>query len=431
MARPFDRVLIVMFENQYRSYVLKDPFMRKLASAGCEMSSYFGAFHPSQTNYVASLAGELCGVTNDTPPASPLPQATLVDLMQPEGAPPRASWKAYMEAYPGEPWNPVWAQQSYPPSDQPLNEFPPADQGFARYYRKHNAFASFHTIQADPERWSRIVSDVAFWDDVEAGTWPDYGWFTPDIWNDGHYLYNTHVDTDPRMPLIGQCAGWLEYVFLGTIATSDVRGGKVYHQKTLGLGLDVDLVLSDPAKAYAQSKIPAGTLVVVTFDEADYDASSYDTNYDGPNQIYTVLLGDMIEPGSSCATPFNHYSLIKTVEKTFDLGSLGKNDQHANWFRCLWGQSFGWSQPSATGLAATGDAIAAAGHDGATWLLFHGDAGVMCSKRVGGTWSEAVATGFAADGPLALASTGETLIAVFTGGGDGSLYQSVASAGGW
>ncbi len=90
MKKPFDRILIVMFENQYRSYVIQHPFMQKLATAGAELTNYFGAFHPSQTNYIASLAGEVCGVTNDSPPASPLPQQTLVDLLEAKNV----SWKA-------------------------------------------------------------------------------------------------------------------------------------------------------------------------------------------------------------------------------------------------------------------------------------------------------------------------------------------------
>ena len=72
--KPFDRIIVVMSENQYRSDVMQDPFMKKLASAGCNITNYFGAFHPSQTNYIASIAGEICSVTNDTPPASPLQQ---------------------------------------------------------------------------------------------------------------------------------------------------------------------------------------------------------------------------------------------------------------------------------------------------------------------------------------------------------------------
>ncbi|HVG62318.1 MAG TPA: hypothetical protein VNA24_27395 [Hyalangium sp.] len=45
--------------------------------------------------------------------------------------------------------------------------------------------------------------------------------------------------------------------------------------------------------------------MVVTFDEADYEAAHEAGNasvYDGPNQIYTVLLGDMIEPGGASAS---------------------------------------------------------------------------------------------------------------------------------
>ena len=43
--------------------------------------------------------------------------------------------------------------------------------------------------------------------------------------------------------------------------------------------------------------------------------------YDGPNQIYTVLLGDMIEPGEELEG-YNHYSLLRTIEGIFGLGCL-------------------------------------------------------------------------------------------------------------
>ena len=37
MTKPFDRVITVMFENQYRSYVIQHPFLKKLASAGADI----------------------------------------------------------------------------------------------------------------------------------------------------------------------------------------------------------------------------------------------------------------------------------------------------------------------------------------------------------------------------------------------------------
>ena len=175
MAKAFDRILIIMFENQYRSYVMQHPYMEKLARAGCNMTNYFGCFHPSQTNYVASLAGELCDVTNDTPPYPPLTQKTLVDLMQPLDGPQQITWKAYMENYPNDPWNPAWANSEYSSADQPTNEFPTnSGTELASYFRKHNAFASFHTIQKNEERWNKIVDDHEFWYDMKHNQLPEY-----------------------------------------------------------------------------------------------------------------------------------------------------------------------------------------------------------------------------------------------------------------
>ena len=425
--KPFERILIVMFENQYRSYVMQNAFMEKLSRAGADMTNYFGAFHPSQTNYIASLAGEVCAVTNDTPPAAPLPQQTLVDLLEPANV----SWRAYMEAYPNEPWNPIWANATYPADQQPTNEYPTnSDTQLARYFRKHNAFASFHTIQSNKDRWANIVDENAFWQDVNNNMLPQYSWFTPDIWNDGHYLYNTHTDTNPRTMLVPQMAGWLEYVFFGNIAASNVQGAGQSGQTNIGLNLDIDLVLTDPKKAYAQSYIPAGTLVVVTFDEADFDATGYDTNYDGPNQIYTVLLGDMIEPGSSFSTPYNHYSLIKTIEKNFGLGDLGKNDREANWLRNLWNESFAWDGIEKSGITS-GNALAVASWQNDWWMVFdNGKGALMTTVLRSGQWSNPEPTGFTTQGPIAAAVCNDVLQLVFTGT-NGALQTASCASTGW
>lgn len=390
MKKVFDRVLIVMFENQYRNYVMQNAFMRKLASAGANMTNYFGAFHPSQTNYLASLAGEVCGVTDDTPPASPLLQQTLVDVLEQAGV----SWKAYMEGYPGDPWNPAWTTPDYPASDQPLNQYPDKTPLLARYFRKHNAFASFHTIQKDETRWNNIVDDAHFWNDVGEATLPEYSWFTPDIWNDGHYLHNTHIDTDPRTQLVPQLSTWLEHVFLGTLAAKQVQGGSLSGEQNIGLGIDVDLLLTDPQAAWKQSRVPSGTLVVVTFDEADYDATGYDTNYDGPNQIYTVLLGDMIEPGTVIDTPLNHYSLMKTIQQNFGTDSLAKNDRDANWFRFMWDEEFSWAEPAASEITTSGNIALASTDTGATLLFRENDSCLSSADFDGTTWSAPQTTAF-------------------------------------
>lgn len=402
MSKPFDRVITVMFENQYRSYVIQNPFLKKLAAAGADMTNYFGAFHPSQTNYLASFAGEICGVTNDTPPAAPLMQETLVDILEAKNV----SWRAYMEAYPNEPWNPAWTNPNYNEKEQPITQYPPAgnNKELSRYYRKHNAFASFHNVQKDEKRWKNIVSENEFWQDVSNDNLPEYSWFTPDIWNDGHYLYNTHIDTNPRTQLVPQLSAWLEHVFLGNIETSNLQNSAATGLANVGLNLDVDLLLTDPEKAWEQSNIPKGTLLVVTFDEADYDADGYDTNYDGPNQIYTVLLGDMIKPGTVIDTPYNHYNLIRTVQENFQLDSLKKNDYGANWFRFLWNESFAWNAATDSKIEV-GNALAVTNSTAGTHMVFSNTGGQLYDSFLSASgWSHPTKLDNITQGKIALTS---------------------------
>jgi hypothetical protein len=378
-GRAFEHVLVIMFENQYRSYVMKNHYMRRLARQGIELANCFGVMHPSQTNYIASIAGELCDVTGDGPNDPLLSQRTIVDLI--EEAPGGLSWKAYMESYipQAQPWTPDLAPKDAPP-----------------YYVKHNPFASFASIVRSQERWRRIESESALFSDLLNGAFPSYAWFTPNIWNDGHYLDGTSQESTPRAPgLVDQAAKWLE-------------------------GFFAKLRFPGP-----RSHLPPRTLVVVTFDEADYEAdwaTSQGANpYDGPNQIYTVLLGDGLRPGVE-EEGYNHYSLLKTIEVNFGLGSLGKNDAGANWFQFLWGRRFRWGAPSATPIRAA-SALSAATLGGALYVAHVDERGAL---RLGvlapSGWTEGPAVPVVAATRVAIARAGEALVLVYSDQ-DGSLKQ--------
>lgn len=314
--RVFDHVLIIMFENQYRGYVLENPYFKNLAKQGIELTNSYGVMHPSQTNYISSISGELCNVTDDDRPVPALPQQTIVDLI--EASTEKLDWRAYMDSYIAN--AAPWCSENFQPQDR----YP--------YMIKHNPFSSFANIIENEARWTKIDNEAGLFSDLLNDNLPNYAWFTPNMWNDGHYLDGTGADSltgkggddnkGNRAPsLVDQQARWLESFF-----------GK--------LGLPASGSGND-------SKLPANTLVVVTFDEADFE-KFYETgekyNYDGPNQIYTVLLGDMIEPGQE-DEGYNHYSLLKTIEQNFNLGSLHKNDEHANWFRFLWNEHYYWFDP--------------------------------------------------------------------------------------
>lgn len=364
--RVFDRVLVLMFENQYRSYVLKNPFFRRLADQGIELGNYSGVMHPSQTNYIAAVAGELCGVTSDDPPKRLLPQRTIVDLL--EEAPGQLRWKGYMESF--EPAANRWSRTLKPADACP-------------YYVKHNPFALFDKIVRHRARWERIDSEAGFFADVLNNDLPEFAWFTPNMWSDGHWVDGTQKEPPKRAPaLVNQQARWLSDFFDR---------------------------LNFPGP---ESHLPKGTLVVVTFDESDFEATwtaGKLSTYDGPNQIYTVLLGDMVEPGFR-EEGYNHYSLLRTIEKNFDLDTLGKNDFNASWFQFLWGREFRWEPAAPSPFTGTG-AIAAAGFHGALYVAQVTDINSITWRTYSeGRWSEPEQLSVANVESISLASTFTTLV---------------------
>lgn len=391
--RAFDHVLIIMFENQYRGYVMKNDYMRHLAAQGIELTNSFGVMHPSQTNYITSISGELCNVSDDDRPPVPLTQNTIVDLI--EGSPCQLNWKAYMDSYIADdtPWQAEDFDGKWPapvrtvtPAKQP-DPFTPQDH--FPYLIKHNPFSSYKNIVENQQRWQKVDNEAGFYRDLLNNTLPEYCWFTPNMWNDGHYLVGTTGDSlqGERAPvLVDQQAKWLKSFFDG---------------------------LSFPGP---QSKLPPNTLVVVTYDEADFEAF-YDNKddvkytYDGPNQVYTVLLGDGITPGKE-DQGYNHYSLLKTIEQNFNLGDLGKNDREANWFQFLWGKEYRWQMPQDTPLNPFKN-MAAASLGQQLFVASSDDKGRLSYRTFDGAhWSQAIHLADDCYGQLSLAANdGELLLA--------------------
>ena len=144
------------------------------------------------------------------------------------------------------------------------------------YVRKHVPFLSFVNVQKDASRCAKIVEASALTSDVVSGHLPDYSLYIPDEKNDGH-------DTGPAF-----ADRWLARVF-----------GPLLNNQTFMKGL----------------------LLVVTFDEADGN--------DRTNHVFTALVGESVLYGSVSKTAYNHYSLLRTIEDGFRLGTLGQNDASA------------------------------------------------------------------------------------------------------
>lgn len=267
MGRAFDRVFIIMLENELESAVLQDDYMRSLQARGVRLSNYHGVTHPSQPNYIATVTG-LPFVTDDT--CQDIEATSVVDLLEAKGV----TWKAYME-------------------DLPEDDKAVCISADRLYFRKHDPFVSLNNIRKNPERLAKIVNAKRLQDDLHAGNLPQFCWFTPNIQNDGH----SPPDASPlhRWNGVEFLSQWLRRFLEPLLANSGFM---------------------------------KGTLVIVNFDESLPHAD---------NHVYAALLGDMVKPGTVEPDHYDHYSLLRTIEENFELGTLHRNDLTANWFRFLWG----------------------------------------------------------------------------------------------
>src|SRR5262249_14019536 len=173
MTRVFDRVFIVMFENELESAVLENDYMRALAQRGVRLSQHSGVAHPSQPNYIASIGGSTFSVKDDS--YQDVDATNLVDLLEAKGI----SWKAYMEDLP---------ESSKSICISPDN----------LYFRKHNPFISFKSVSEDPTRLAKIVNASQLRTDVQGNALPQYVWYTPNIQHDGH---TPPAEFQPAIPL--------------------------------------------------------------------------------------------------------------------------------------------------------------------------------------------------------------------------------------
>lgn len=162
----------------------------------------------------------------------------------------------------------------------PGNCFTGSRQG--RYARKHVPFMSF--LRVRHSQCDRVVVARQFQDDLAAGTLPNYAFYSPDLDNDGH-------DTG-----LAYSSRWLKGF--------------------------LEPFRHDPARM-------KGLLIVVTYDESEHDPAGDE------NHIYTVFLGDMVKPGRYDA-PYNHFNVLRTIEDSFDLGTLAGGDSGAKPIVGVW-----------------------------------------------------------------------------------------------
>ncbi len=151
------------------------------------------------------------------------------------------------------------------------------------YARKHVPLISFTNVQSNPSECAKIVNADELKTDLANHALPTYSMYIPNLNHDGHDTGVAYSNT------------WFEGAFKDIFSRSDVM---------------------------------KDTLFVITFDESE--------NLLGKNQVFTVLYGANVMPGSKVNATLNHYSVLKMIEDRFQLGNLGRKDLTATPITGIW-----------------------------------------------------------------------------------------------
>lgn len=311
-------------------------YLKALARNGALLRNYYGIGHNSLDNYIAMVSGQApnpatqadCEKFVDFTPSGPLDadgQAvgagcvyppsvrTVVDQMQ--GA--HLTWKAYMEDMGNAPGREA-ATCGHPNvgDEDNTQQAVVGDQ----YATRHNPFMYFHGVIDDrPNCDAHVVNLAALDSDLanEAST-ANYLFITPNLCHDGHD--EPCVDNEPGglisadkflMQIVPKILNSPAYRRDGLLIVTFDEADVYIRKNKLESG-DVSACCDEPPGPNTQSGLV-------------YDSVDKGPGILGPGggRIGAVLLSRYIKEGTVSEVPYNHYSLLRSVEDFFGLEHLG------------------------------------------------------------------------------------------------------------
>lgn len=198
---------------------------------------------------------------------SVLNSSNIIDRLESAGL----TWKAYLEDYSGG----------------------CGGTSLGQYEPDHNPFTFYQDIKNNTARCSRIVnagaSDATLLADLDSNvTAPNYLWLTPNLCNDMHDLCNN---------------------------TPKLQAGDSYLSRL------VPQILSSTVFRTTNSTL------FITFDEG---VGYCPLNSSSEDCVYTVWAGPVAKRAYGSSILYDHYSLLATIEKTWNLNPLTPHDSRAS-----------------------------------------------------------------------------------------------------
>jgi hypothetical protein len=329
-------VFVIVLENESydATYVHNPhPYLGKtLQRQGTLLTNYYATGHVSLDNYISMLSGQApnpltssdcqlyVNFNGTTAPATldgsgqavgigcvyPANVKTLADQLTAQ----HISWRGYMDNMGNVPTR-EQSRCGVPHTDALMRDDTQSATAKDQYAARHNPFVYFHSLIDSGLCRKNVVPLTALRANLKhAGTTPRFAFITPDLCNDGH-------DTN--------CAG------------PDAKGKRTGGLASVDNFLSVWIPRIEHSPAYRH-----GGLIIITSDEsATSDGSSCCGEQAGPTdpmpgitgpgggRVGTLVIGHCVARGKHDATPYNHYSLLRSLEDIYGITS-GGTDGHGH-----------------------------------------------------------------------------------------------------
>jgi hypothetical protein len=258
---PVQHVFLIFMENEGRAGVLANgSFERYLLTRYATAPNYYAVTHPSAPNYLTATAGSYFGQNGSD--AWHLWNGTnLADSIERVYGASPTTWSAFAQSMP----RPCDTSNAYP------------------YAVRHYPWVYYADIVDNPARCdAHDLSFTAWTADLAHGTIPRFGWFSPNLLDDGH-------DTGPAYG-----DAWLR-TFLSPLLNASWFRSSVWF---------------------------------VCYDEAVGSTAGFAGARGG--NVYFAAVSPYSPASRTIATDVSHYNLLTTVEWLLRVPSTGHNDSAAN-----------------------------------------------------------------------------------------------------
>ena len=298
----FNHIVEIMMENTSYPTIIGNPLapnINALANTYGLATNYFGVTHPSQPNYVANIGGSFFGIQDDnqfycTPALAatdPNCGGTTVNhtvsnpnlATQLTGA--GMTWRGYFQSLPPIPSTGVIT--SGPNANGPYTFKWPSNTD-ALYASKHNPFLNFTGTQTAT---ANMVPDTQLGADLRRGVLANFSLVVPNQCNDMHGIA---VCSDENTLISSGDS------YVGTMVATIMR-----------------------SQLWRQGR----NAIVITWDEDDFsDIGQPGTGCCGADpgggHVATIVITNNSSKHVADNTPYNHYSLLLSLEQAFGLPCL-------------------------------------------------------------------------------------------------------------